>query len=135
MAKDVTNTNNNWILVLDDEFDILHPITELLKRHGFSVYGFTEPLLALEHFKANSKDYSLVISDVRMPIMTGFEFVRKVKALNSGVKVLLMTAFDVADIDLSKVLPSSIKINSFVRKPFLIQELVNEVNQQLSSEE
>ena len=135
MAKDVTNTNNNWILVLDDEFDILHLITELLKRHGFSVYGFTEPLLALEHFKANSKDYSLVISDVRMPVMTGFEFVRKIKALNSGVKVLLMTAFDVADIDLSKVLPSSIKINRFVRKPFRTQELVNQVNQQLSSEE
>jgi CheY-like chemotaxis protein len=73
----------------------------------------------LEHFKANSKDYSLVISDVRMHVMTGFEFVRKVKALNSGVKVLLMTAFDVADIDLSKVLPPSIKINSFVRKPTL----------------
>jgi DNA-binding response OmpR family regulator len=135
MAKDVTNTNNNWILVLDDEFDILHLTTELLKRHGFSAYGFTEPLLALEHFKANSKDYSLVISDMRMPVMTGFEFVRKVKALNSGVKVLLMTAFDVADIDLSKVLPSSIKINSFVRKPFRMQELVNQVNQQLSSEE
>jgi CheY-like chemotaxis protein len=82
MAKDVTNPNNNWILVLDDEFDILHPITELLKRHGFSVYGLTEPLLALEHFKSNSKDYSLVISDARMPEMTGFEFVRKVKALN-----------------------------------------------------
>jgi response regulator RpfG family c-di-GMP phosphodiesterase len=49
--------------------------------------------------------------------------------------VLLMTAFDVADIDLSKVLPSSIKINSFVRKPFRMQELVNQVNQQLSSEE
>jgi DNA-binding response OmpR family regulator len=130
-----TNTNNNWILALDDEFDIVHSITELLKRHGFSVYGFTEPLLALEHFKANSKDYSLVISDVRMPVMTGFEFVRKVKALNSGVKVLLMTAFDVADIDLSKLLPSSIKINSFIRKPFRIQELVNQVNQQLSSEE
>jgi DNA-binding response OmpR family regulator len=135
MAKDVTNTKNNWILVLDDEFDLLHHITELLKRHGFSVYGFTEPLLALEHFKTNSKDYSLVISDVRMPIMTGFEFVRKVKALKSGVKVLLMTAFDVADIDLSKVLPSSIKINSFVRKPFRMQELVNQVNQQISSEE
>lgn len=73
--------------MLDDEFDILHPITELLKRHGFSAYGFTEPLLALEHFKANSKDYSLVISDMRMPVMTGFEFVRKVKAVNLGVRV------------------------------------------------
>ncbi|MGI8833948.1 MAG: response regulator [Nitrososphaeraceae archaeon] len=135
MAKDVTNnnTNNNWILVLDDEFDLLHLITELLKRHGFSAYGFTEPLLALEHFQANSKDYSLVISDIRMPVMTGFEFVRKVKAVNSGVKLLLMTAFDIADIDLSKALPSSIKINSFVRKPFRTQELVKLVNQQLST--
>ena len=116
MAKDVTNTNNNWILVLDDEFDILHHITELLKRHGFSVYGFTEPLLALEHFKANSKDYSLVISDVRMPIMTGFEFVRKVKALNSGVKVLLMTAFDVDDKLYQEYSKKEI-INGFAQKP------------------
>ena len=66
--------------------------------------------------------------------MSGFEFVRKVKAMNSGVKLLLMTAFDIADFDLSKVLPSSIKINSFVRKPFRTQELVKLVNQQLSIE-
>jgi two-component SAPR family response regulator len=56
---------------------------------------FTKPSLALEHFKINYKDYSLVISDIRMPKMNGFEFARSVSRVKPEIKVLLMTAFDI----------------------------------------
>ena len=68
------------ILVLDDEFDVMNIIKLGLQKKGrFEVYGFTDPALALEHFKANTKQYRLVISDIRMPKMNGYEFVREVK--------------------------------------------------------
>ena len=71
------NNNHKFILALDDEFDIVAIIKQGLKRYGLKVYGFTDPILALEHFKVNARDYFLVISDLRMPGMNGFEFIKK----------------------------------------------------------
>ena len=125
--------NHKFILILDDEFDIVSIIKQSLHRNGFhDIFAFTEPSLALEHFQINSKSYGLVISDIRMPGMTGFEFVRRVKDLNSEVKIVFMSAFDMNDIDFSKVLPSSIKIDGFIRKPFLPSELLMLINKQLN---
>lgn len=68
------------ILVLDDEFDVMNIIKLGLQKKGsFEVYGFTDPVLALEHFKTNAEHYSLVISDTRMPEMNGYEFAKQVK--------------------------------------------------------
>lgn len=67
-----------------------------------------------------------------MPGMTGFEFVRRLKGLNSEVKVLFMSAFDINDIDFSKVLPSYIKIDGYIRKPFLLKELIKLIDKQLN---
>jgi len=81
--------NHKFILVLDDEFDIVAIIKQGLKSYGLKVFGFTDPLLALEHFKVNAKDYSLVISDLRKPGMNGFEFIKKVKEIKPEVKIFL----------------------------------------------
>jgi DNA-binding response OmpR family regulator len=64
--------DRNTILVLDDEYDIVGIIKEALERENYSVIGFTEPLMALEHFNVNYASYHLVISDWRMPVMNGF---------------------------------------------------------------
>jgi len=55
------------------------PIAPHDTHSSFNVFGFTNPVLALEHFRMNAKYYHLVISDVRMPTMNGFEFIKKVK--------------------------------------------------------
>jgi DNA-binding NtrC family response regulator len=111
------------ILVLDDEFDIVNVIKlGLNKTNNLKVYGFTDPLLALEHFKLNTAEYGLVISDIRMPKMNGYEFVREVKKIKPKVKVFLMTAFDINSQEFSKVLPD-IKVNQFIKKPISIGEL------------
>jgi DNA-binding response OmpR family regulator len=55
------------ILVIDDEFDIVNPIKRSLQKQGFNAYGFTDPLLALEHFKNNSNSIDLILCDIRMP--------------------------------------------------------------------
>jgi DNA-binding NtrC family response regulator len=73
------DTFNTLIQVVDDEFDIVNVIRIYLQKKGLNALGFTDPLLALEHFRINCKNYSVVISDVRMPGMNGFEFVRKEK--------------------------------------------------------
>ena len=68
---------NNAILLVDDELDIVAIFKQGLENQGFRVFGFTDPLLALEHFQINSDQYWLIISDLRMPEMNGYEYVKK----------------------------------------------------------
>lgn len=116
--------NSKHILVLDDDFDIVSLIKISLQKRRFNVFAFTDPFLALEHFELNSRDYGLVLSDVRMPGMPGFEFVRKVREIEPNVKILLMSAFEISDLEFSRALPSDTKIDGFVQKPVSPKELV-----------
>jgi CheY-like chemotaxis protein len=118
-----SNSNNRCILVLDVEADIATIVKKSLQDLGFRVSAFTDPIVALEYFKLNFKICcSMVISDIRMPGLNGYGFVRKVKAINPEVKIILMTAFEINNIELSKVLPG-IKIDAFLQKPFSIRKL------------
>ncbi|MFL6382349.1 MAG: response regulator [Nitrososphaeraceae archaeon] len=114
-----SNTN---ILVVDDEQDIVNLIKQSLEPNGFQAYIFIEPSAALEHFISHSKDYDIVISDIRMPGMNGYGFIRNVKENNPKVKVILMTAFEIDDKEFHNVL-SDIKLDAFLQKPFHIQQL------------
>jgi CheY-like chemotaxis protein len=118
-------SKNKSILLLDDEVDIVSIIKHSLQGKGFNVYGFTHPSLALEHFQLNSKNYGLILSDIRMPSMTGYEFARKIRKINPLTKVLLMSAFDI-DNNLGSSKPlSSAKIDDFIHKPISLSELIN----------
>ena len=79
---------NGSILVLDDDFDISNLLKISLMKQGYSVFGFTDPLLALEHFKINHSTYSLVITDLRMPVMSGFEFSNNIKLIKPEINVV-----------------------------------------------
>jgi DNA-binding response OmpR family regulator len=93
-------------LVLDDDFDISLLVKQVLQKHRFkNIFAFTDPLLALEHFKINHKEYSHIISDIRMPTMNGFEFVREARKINPKVMLLLMTAFEIDDKVFARVPP------------------------------
>jgi DNA-binding response OmpR family regulator len=119
--------DRNSILVLDDEYDIVDIIKLALEAEKYSVIGFTEPLMALEHFNINSLSYRLVISDWRMPVMNGFDFAKNIRQIKFDVKVLIMTAFSVEnDSDFTSMFESQ-KIDGFIQKPFSIKQLKNTV--------
>jgi DNA-binding NtrC family response regulator len=121
----------NTILLLDDEFDITTVLKQGLQRRGFEVFGFTDSLLALEHFQINSKRYGLVISDLRMPGMNGYEFVKKVKEIKPEVKVFLMTAFEIDDVELQRHL-QSVKIDEFIQKPVSFKDFARMARKQVN---
>jgi DNA-binding response OmpR family regulator len=118
------------IQVVDDEFDLVNLIKLYLREIGLNAVGFTDSSLAFEHFRINSKYCMLVISDIRMPGMNGFEFVRKIREINPAVKVLLMSAFEVNSAELSMGLGDA-KIGGFIQKPVSMAELNNVVRKQL----
>ena len=132
MASDKQSFQNS-ILVVDDEFDIVTLIKRSLQNHGFNTLGFTDPLIALEHFQNNSKSFAMVISDIRMPSMNGYELIRKIKAIHPTIKTILISAFEINKNEFSKVMPS-VKIDGFISKPISLKELVSIVENILKKE-
>jgi len=115
--------HSGGILILDDDdFDIVTIMKLSLQDSSFFVFGFTDPALALEHFAMNAKYYRLVISAVRMSTMNGFEFIKKVKVIKPEIKVFLMTAFEINDIEFKRVLPFT-RIDEFIQKPVPLERL------------
>jgi DNA-binding NtrC family response regulator len=121
------------ILILDDEFDIMSVLKQGIDKRGFRVFAFTDPYLALEHFQLNSESYGLVITDLRMPGMNGYEFTKKVKEIKPQVKVFFMTAFSINDIEFRRVLPF-VKIDEFIEKPVSVKKLVILINKYINLE-
>ena len=90
------------ILLVDDEQDIVNSVKRWLQTDGFKVYGFTNPLQALEYFQNNSGDIDLVLSDIRMQKMNGYELVKRIKAIRPETRVVFMTALEFNE-DMSKI--------------------------------
>jgi len=97
-----------------------------LVKNGFSVDAFTNPQDALQSFKSDAESYCLVLSDVRMPMLSGIQLSKKIKEINPDVKVVLMTAFEIRDNEFSKVFPSS-QVDGFVQKPIGIKDLTDKI--------
>src|SRR5215831_13680876 len=80
----------NKILIVDDEEDIIAALNVVLEECGYEVDSFTDPILALKQFRAAS--YELVIIDIKMSEMDGFELRRQIKEIDNAVKVCFLTA-------------------------------------------
>ncbi len=114
------------LLIVDNEYDIVQVLKLGLQQNGFLVNEFTNPEEALQSFKSNAESYCLLLSDVRMPGLSGIQLARKVKETNPDVKVVLMTAFEIRDNEFSKVFPST-QVDGFIQKPVRIRELTDKI--------
>jgi two-component SAPR family response regulator len=124
-GKDVKYYNNN-----DDDGS---PIPQKNNKSKNNSSNNDKPLAkllvvdeALQNFQSNSKDYCLMLSDIRMPGLSGIQLARKVKEINPDIKVVLMTSFDIRDNEFSKVFPS-MHVDGFVQKPIGISDLTNKI--------
>ena len=113
-----------FVAVIDDELDLAYLFKEALSQiDGIQVFAFTDPLLALEHFKANHQNYRVVISDYRMPTMTGMKLLSKIKDVSPAVTRIMMSAFEIQD----ELFQEYKCVDKFLQKPVLMTDLINEV--------
>jgi DNA-binding response OmpR family regulator len=124
---------NNRILIVDDENDINLLFKMLLEDNGFKVDTFNDPLVALENFTAGA--YYLLLLDMLMPKMNGFELYQKIRMIDDKVKICFLTASGIDHDELKKraTIASINDIeNCFISKPIENEELVKRVKAQLS---
>ncbi len=125
------NKSSTLVAIIDDELDITVLFRDAIRGiRGISIFTFTDPIMALEHFKINRKDYRLIVSDLRMPGINGIELLKRIKELNPLVRTVLMTAFEFND-ELFQQYAEKQIINGFLQKPILLKDLVKEVDNQL----
>lgn len=110
------------VMVVDDEADICLAIKNHLHNDQVKVSTFTNPALALEHFKGNPDNYKVIVTDIKMPGLSGFDLAKKIKLLNPKTKIVLMTAFEDYESKVEKLLPG-MPIDGFLRKPVSLAKL------------
>ena len=125
-------SHSHKILVVDDEQDIVFTLKTILNEAGFSVDAFTNPSVAFEMFRPEK--YELIILDIRMPGINGFELYMKLLEQDNSIKVLFLTAvneFSMYSKFKSSVSPMSGK-RYYLQKPVDLTKLLQRVDDMLS---
>jgi DNA-binding NtrC family response regulator len=129
------SANNRIVSIVDDDPGTTIFLHEALRSiPGITIFTFTDPILALEHFQDKGYAYVVVISDFKMPGLNGMEFLKKIKDSNRFVRTILMTAFEIDNTLFQEYTKMKI-INGFLQKPIGLHDLIKEVNTQLDSYE
>ena len=118
----MASPKNNGILIVDDQRDIADLVKILLQKEGYDVHEFYDPFMALEYFKENFKNFALVITDVRMPGMSGIELVSKIKEIEQDIIAILISAFEKDTIE-KEIKRCNIEIAEIFQKPILLKKL------------
>jgi DNA-binding NtrC family response regulator len=118
------------ILIVDDEIDITLAFKKGLESNGFMVDTYNDPVTALLNFKSDF--YDLILVDVRMPKMNGFELYQEIEKVDKKSKVCFITAFEVYYHALREIFPT-LEVGCFIRKPIEIDDLVKRINSEIHS--
>ena len=122
------------ILIVDDDVDITLSFSLALEDSGlFVVDTYNDPLVALSNYRPNS--YDLLLLDIKMPKMNGFELYEEIKKLDNKVKVCFISAYDVDYTALGEQFPSlkkdSLIPKSIIRKPIEVSRLIERIELEL----
>lgn len=119
------------ILLIDDELDDLFVLEKFLINAGFEVKPFSSPREALRHYaNGDPLSYDLVISDIRMPEINGFQLYHKLRAINDNVKILFATCLEIVE-EISALLPE-FKEEQLIRKPVEKEKFIEIVKKNMS---
>lgn len=118
----MTFNNQNSILVVDDDPSVLDSISSLLKKNGYIVISCErakDAFIALQEEKIDA-----VLSDVKMPEITGIELLEKIHIINSDIPVILMTAYADFDITVDAIKKG---VFDFIIKPYQPEQIIHSV--------
>jgi DNA-binding response OmpR family regulator len=124
----INSDKKKRILLVDDEHDITLAFRIGLEDNGFTVDAFNDPEEALSNFKAGL--YDLLLIDVKMPKMNGFELYQEIEKLDDKAKVCFITAFEVYYKSLRELFPT-MKVDCYIKKPVTTDDLVQRIKTEL----
>jgi two-component system, OmpR family, response regulator ChvI len=120
------------ILLVDDEPDHCLIYRMVLQDAGFECIPYTDSVKALKEFKPNH--YDLVILDVKMPLLNGFELCKKIRELDRIVHIIFITALSEYYKDIRDQSYPQLRNTVYIQKPISNQELIEIANEMLATE-
>lgn len=108
----------------------MHVLAQGLKRNGFTVTAYSDPLHALSSYKPSHFD--LILLDIRMPVMTGFDLARKIWAKDPSANIIFISAFEIYENE-AKVMLKDLKTVYFISKPITAKKLTEFIKQHLQN--
>jgi CheY-like chemotaxis protein len=124
------NSNKRRLMIVDDEPDVISMLEIVLEENGFNVDSFIDPIAALKNYKAGV--YDLLILDIKMPKMDGFELYDEIKKIDDSAKVCFLTASEMYYKASRKEKYCSLDKDLFIQKPIANEDLVQEINKILT---
>ena len=124
----ISNNRVKKILLVDDESDVLYTIKNILEDNGFQVDTFNDPIISLKSYTSNY--YNLVILDIKMPKMDGFELYTKIRVKDPKVKICFLTASEMYYEKFRKTRSEFGRIigeDCFIQKPIKNEDLVKKL--------
>jgi CheY-like chemotaxis protein len=117
------------IFLVDNEIDITYALENALENYGFKVDSFNDPILALDNYQTNF--YDLVILDIKMPKMDGFELYIKLREKDPKVKICFLTASELFYEEFRNArlkLGEKVGEEYFIQKPIKTEDLIKKIN-------
>ena len=124
------NELSKSVIVIDDEIELSSIFKTFLRKEGYDTISFSDPLIALEYFKDTFDKHSLIIADMRMPGMNGIELAKRIRQINSKIKIFLVTAFDISDLENNSDYKAA-RIDKLLQKPVHLSNLRKMINTSL----
>ena len=133
MTERKNRNRNPRIMIVDDEADILSVIKRGLEaKKEFEVDVFSRGEDALREIESHPQNYyDLIITDIRMPQMNGFELYRRIRETNQSIRIAFITAFEINKDEFSKGIPS-VEVTDFISKPVSIANLREKIRSMLT---
>ena len=117
---------NKRVLIIDDEPDIILTLRMALEQNGFRTDSYSDSILAYKNFRAGV--YDLVLLDIKMPNVDGFQLYQKIKRADSRVKICFLTASEFYDDEIRKEQGfDGFNKELFLRKPVEIACLIDTI--------
>ena len=126
-----TNKTNKRILIVDDEPDLTKLCILTLEHYGYKVDAFNDPQEALSNFRPGS--YDLIILDIKMPKMDGFELYQEIKKKDNNAKICFLTASELYYEEFRKKEFCALDKSLFIRKPIDNEQLVKEISKMIKT--
>ncbi|HKO64828.1 MAG TPA: response regulator [Candidatus Nitrosocosmicus sp.] len=120
------------IIIVEDEMELASLYKTYLNAAGFNAISFVDPLLAFEYYTKNTRNIQLVITDLRMPTMSGIELACKIRKINKNVVIFLITAFMIEDLINSSKEYMEAQIDRILEKPMKLGLLKQHISEHLS---
>lgn len=117
------------ILVIDDQESMRSIISQMLRDNGYFVTTAVDGEAGLMLFNQNPESVNLILADVNMPKIDGFEFLKKVKQTHPKTPVIFLTGVNE---DVARTVGEEYKIDGIIKKPFVVSEVLEVIEKFIS---